>query len=143
MKAFINNTSLRDSCFKCKFKLKEGVSDITLGDFWGIKYIDKNFFDNKGTSLVIVNTEKGNEIFEKIKQKIKYAEINVEDAIYYNTSMVYSALPDKDSKNFYKNIGRISFEDLVNKYANGQINRLVYLNFKIKRKLKKFLKNNI
>ena len=91
MKLFLKNYILRDSCYNCVFKNKNRISDITLADFWGIQNINKEMFDNKGTSLVIVNSERGNELFNSIKKNIKYAETNLEEAIRYNPSMIKSS----------------------------------------------------
>ena len=63
MQAFLRNTSLRESCYNCQFKKKHRISYITLADFWGIENIAPEMDDNKGTSLVIINSEKGKQIF--------------------------------------------------------------------------------
>lgn len=55
-RGFISNIYLRESCFDCKLKSLKSGSDITIGDLWGVK--DDNC-DDIGTSLVLVNTEKG------------------------------------------------------------------------------------
>ena len=57
MKIFLQNLSLRDSCYDCKFKKYNRISDITLADFWGIDNIMPEMNDNKGTSLVVINSE--------------------------------------------------------------------------------------
>ena len=65
IKAFLSNIALRDSCTNCKFKKENKASDITLADFWGINNIKPNMNDEKWTSLVIVNSEKGKALFEE------------------------------------------------------------------------------
>lgn len=91
MKLFLKNYILRDSCYNCAFKNKNRISDITLADFWGIQNINEKMFDNKGTSLVIVNSEKGNKLFNSIKKDINYVKTNLEEAIKYNPSMIKSS----------------------------------------------------
>lgn len=51
---FLNNYSLSESCFSCKCKGENRRSDITLGDFWGIKNIDASAYDKMGTSLIVI-----------------------------------------------------------------------------------------
>lgn len=63
MLGFLRNYFLRPSCYKCIYAKLPRVSDITLGDFWGIDNKHPELDDNKGTSLVLVNTEKGREMF--------------------------------------------------------------------------------
>lgn len=61
----------RESCGNCYFCNLARPSDITLGDFWGIEKQNKTFnSDNKGVSLLLINTEKGKDIFECIKEQL-------------------------------------------------------------------------
>lgn len=74
---YIKNYYLMKSCYNCEFASIPRVADISLGDFWGIETIDKEFFDNnenRGVSLVYVNNSKGAELFNKIKDRITYKE---------------------------------------------------------------------
>lgn len=59
MKGFLSNVYLRPCCHKCKCKNGVSHSDLTLADFWGIDLISPEFYDDKGVSLVLVNSEKG------------------------------------------------------------------------------------
>lgn len=69
--AFLDAISLRKSCYDCSFATATRVGDLTLGDFWGVEGIDKRYSDRKGTSLVLVNTEKGRQAFDLIKSSSK------------------------------------------------------------------------
>ena len=64
---------LRPSCSKCHFCNTTRPSDITLADFWdrGHNFPDINK-DNKGESLLLINTEKGRAMFDVIKDKLDY-----------------------------------------------------------------------
>lgn len=117
MQAFLRNTSLRESCYKCQFKKKNRASDITLADFWGIENVAPEMDDDKGTSLVIVNSEKGKQIFEQIKDKIIYKQVDFEEAIRYNPSMTKSVKPDYNRKKFFENLDKMPFDKLVKKYT--------------------------
>lgn len=65
MFGFLNNWTLRKSCYDCKFKNKK-YSDILLGDFWGIGQLP-DYDDGLGTSFVALNTNKGAKCLEKIR----------------------------------------------------------------------------
>lgn len=69
--AFLDAYSIRESCTECAFAGKERVGDITIGDFWGIEGFDINISDAKGTSLVLVNTVKGESLWNLIKEQMK------------------------------------------------------------------------
>lgn len=59
MQLFLNNYSLRPSCYSCHFKGIQRISDITLGDFWGIENVYPDFSKNRGVTLVILQSKRG------------------------------------------------------------------------------------
>ena len=91
MSDFLNDKNLCDKCYNCKFKNFNSSSDIQIGDFWGIQNEYPEFFDNYGVSVVIIKTPKGEEYFNKIKDKIDYIEVDLDKVIKYNPSLVQSA----------------------------------------------------
>lgn len=139
MKAFLSNISLRDSCTSCKFKKENRVSDITLADFWGINDIKPEMNDEKGTSLVIVNSEKGKDLFNKISDNVKSEKVDFYRAIKPNPSM--NNISHKNSKNeeFFEDINKKSFDEVVKKYVpEPSIAKKVLR--KVKRIVKKIIK---
>ena len=84
MKAFLKNLSLRPSCYNCHSKSLERESDITLADFWGCGNVVPDMDDDKGLSLVFVNSMKGKQIFEGISDKAEYREVDIHKAIQFN-----------------------------------------------------------
>lgn len=68
MRLYLKDIILRPSCYDCKFKGRERHSDITLADFWGITKIAPDMFDDKGTSLILISSSKGQKIFNSIKK---------------------------------------------------------------------------
>ena len=88
MRAFLEDYSLRPSCYSCSCK-SPIVSDITLGDFWGIEKILPEMDDDKGTSFVIIATPKGKAFFDKIdceKQPVSFS-----DGLKHNPSLTKMA----------------------------------------------------
>lgn len=116
MIAFLKDLSIRESCYICKFKSKNRKSDITLADFWGIQNLNPDMDDDKGTSLVMVNSQKGITLFEKIKENIIYKETNFEEAIKYNPSMTCSPQIPESREFFFKDLDTMNFDELVDKY---------------------------
>lgn len=117
MQAFLRNACLRDSCYSCSFKSKNRQTDITLADFWGVEDIVPEFNDNKGTSLLIVNTKKGEKLFENIKDKMIFQETDFESSIKPNPSMYESVNKPKNSDDFFENLDNYTFNELVDKYT--------------------------
>lgn len=70
-KHFLLGNNYRESCYQCKYANTSRVSDITVGDLWGVEKIAPEFFSRDGVSLVMINTEKGKKIFEQIQNKVE------------------------------------------------------------------------
>lgn len=78
---FLSGCISRKSCYTCKFASLERIADITIGDFWGLNDNCKIKDDeNKGISLVMPITKKGDELLETIKDKVVLEERNIEEA---------------------------------------------------------------
>lgn len=91
MKLFCNDYILRESCANCHFKGFDRCSDITLGDFWGIWNIDVKMDDNKGTSLIMLHSDKSKDLITNISDKIVLKEVSLEDASRENPAILYSS----------------------------------------------------
>ncbi len=65
---YFSGLSMRESCSQCHFTNLKRVGDISVGDQWGLSK-DSPYEDDKGLSLVLVNSEKGKQIFECIEKK--------------------------------------------------------------------------
>ena len=116
MNFFLKDIVLRESCYNCKFKKKYRNSDITLADFWGIDNIYPEMNDEKGTSLVIINSNKGKRIFNLISDKLYKVEVNIDEAIKYNNNMIESPNISLRNQEIFKDIEKMEYCDLVNKY---------------------------
>lgn len=64
---FYQHNILRPSCFVCPYKSLKHPGDITIADYWGIDQAAPGFNDNCGVSLVLVNSECGEKVFEQIQ----------------------------------------------------------------------------
>lgn len=85
MKGFLTNIYLRPSCYDCKCKNGANHCDLSLADFWGINTVNPSFDDDKGVSLVLVFSEKGNSILERLKLEVWNSDI--ETAKKFNPGM--------------------------------------------------------
>lgn len=126
------NLYIRPSCGECKFNGVQRQADITLADFWGVK---KELDDDKGTSLILINSDKGTQYFNKIKNNIVYEERNIEEIYEGNTCFNNSVKINKNSFKFLKELNENNFDKQLKKYGKESLVR------KIKNKIKKLLKN--
>lgn len=135
MLMFLRNYCLRPSCYECKAK-KIKFSDITLADFWGIEKIVPEMSDGKGTSLVLIRTDKGKEIFERISREIVRKEVSYEDGVARNKAE-YQSYPRPFQRDvFFEDMNSITFDKLKAKYGTPTP---ISLERKIKNRIKKFL----
>ncbi len=114
---FLNNMSLRPSCYECKFAVEHRQGDITLGDFWGIgkKYPERD--DDKGISLVIVNTQKGVEILNAVLNKFDYFESNIETAAKGQGTLSAPTIKNPNRDAFYKSYAENGLEAAFNEFV--------------------------
>lgn len=112
MKLFLSDVILRESCYQCKFKKESREADITLADFWGINNIDKSMNDEKGTSLLIVHSDKGRELIEKVSEFMVKKEVEFKEAIKFNVSMVKSVEKGNNFEKISKLLEENNFEEL-------------------------------
>lgn len=88
MRMFLENLDLRPCCYNCPSKCGKSHSDITLGDYWGIKLSHPDFYDENGVSLVMLNSTNGMKYFNSID--ILKIESEYDFAIKANTAIIKS-----------------------------------------------------
>ncbi len=107
----------RPSCYSCHFKGEKREADITLADFWGIERLDISMDQDKGTSLVIIHTDKGRELFEKIKEYVTYKSFTLKQAIQENSAYNKSLQAELPNRNaFFADLETQSFNKVARKY---------------------------
>ena len=73
-------------------------------------------FDNKGTSLVFVHTQKGQQLFDAVLPRLRSCEADSEKAIEFNPAMIHSSIKSKNREKFLSRIQKADFQKYVNKY---------------------------
>lgn len=123
----------RPSCYSCDFKGYPRISDITLADFWGVEKINKTLEKNLGTSLVMINSKKGEAYFEKVKSRINYVQVPFDSIEGGNRSLNLSLNPPKvNREKFFEDLETMTFLQLADKYIKNEKKNL-------KQQLKSFL----
>lgn len=75
---FINGSIFRECCYYCSYASIDRVSDISLGDFWGISKWNTSFKDCLGVSSVIVNSVKGYNLWKAINEYTIHVQATIE-----------------------------------------------------------------
>lgn len=138
--AFLKGETYRECCYKCKYSNKNKPSDITLGDFWGIENQHPEFFDDKGVSIAIVNTNKGHIVFDSIKENINYINSEYDRASFNNMNLIKATVRPDIRDDIYVNIKGISENELFEEKLKVDIKLYKKIKYIIPYKIKKFLK---
>lgn len=135
MQAFLGDLCLRESCYSCHAKGEGHTADLTLGDFWGVEQLLPDMFDNKGTSLVLVHTDKGQKLLDEISSLLSLRSADIDQALAFNPAMVRSSSRNKNREKFLAAISNRDFPKTVNKYRPKHPIRA------LKAAIKKLIKN--
>ena len=114
---FYQHIMFRHSCGKCHFCNTTRPSDITIADFWGWEKTDPNINqDDKGVSLVLVNTPKGREIFEAVKDKLNTIPAELENCLQPN--LQHPSVIHPKRMDFEKEYIKYGFKHVMYKYGD-------------------------
>lgn len=102
MRAFLSDMILRPSCHECRAKQGRSHSDITIADFWGINNSMPEMDDDKGTGLILLNTEKGRHSLDWNKVSFKESAYNV--AARYNGGLRSITKPHPKRSDFFAHL---------------------------------------
>lgn len=117
MRGFLADLYLRPSCYDCKFKGTNRPSDITLADFWGVENVCPEMYDDKGTSLLLLNSKKGKELFALIADCTVNKEVDLNTAISFNSAAIKSVAIPKKRDDFFADLNNIPTKRLFEKYC--------------------------
>lgn len=133
---FYSDLALRNSCYNCKFTNTNRVSDITLGDYWGIEVLYPKFNDNKGVSQILVNTEKGKNIFEKCLDKIdciRTEEKNINYVLERQPCLKRPTAMPLGREEFWRKYNEFGFKYIFKRFGETNLKKKTRLKLKILR----------
>ena len=143
MLAFNANIMLRNSCYHCVFKTRERISDLTLGDLWGVDNVAHDMNDNNGISLVIVQSEKGKRIMERLSKSFTMREIDFDRV--QNENSFHQIMKPAYRNEFISTAVMDSFNVAYRRYVKKPAKQILYINTRLalsnmKRKIKRLIK---
>ena len=136
---FYQHIMFRPSCRKCHFANTKRPSDITIADYWGWEKTDPDINkDDKGVSLILINTEKGRKLFDTIKDRMTVIPAELENCMQPN--LLHPSVFNQKWKNFEKDYERKGFEYVMKKYGEDNWRHKVR---KVLRRVKRKIKRTI
>ncbi len=106
MRGFLRNVFLRRSCYLCSSNNFTSKSDITLADYWGVDVEDAGFDDDKGASLVMINSNEGLKMINSLSDELTLKECDLSRAISYNKAIVSPAFTNKNRDRFFSDMDK-------------------------------------
>jgi len=117
---FLRNLYLRPSCYRCPYSRLPRVSDITLGDYWGVQTRYPAIDNDKGVSLVLINTAKGEQLIEHCAENLEMSATDLEHAIQFNSCIVRPVSMPERRNTFFQDLTNEDFSVVVRKYMSPQ-----------------------
>lgn len=117
LKLFYQGMICRPVCSNCRFKEAERCSDFTLWDCFSPAEINRAFDDNKGTTFVMLQSEKAEMIFDKIRDSIRVCECKTE-RVCGGTAEMFKSIPhNPERQNFFRDVDSMLPNELFDKWA--------------------------
>ena len=135
MKMFYEHTFLREACYVCPYKNLQRISDISIADAWGVEAANPEFDDNRGVSLVLINTQKGEKWFLDSLQGCDCKECALEK--YMQEPLKGPFKKPDNTENVWKEYNEVSFGKFVKNHYKEPFLSVV------KRSLKRKIKDMI
>lgn len=118
---FYSNYILRPSCYTCQHTSLDRVADITIADCWGIENVNKDWDDNKGVSLVILNTKKGKELFKNVSEEIDCISVDIQKCMQPN--LKHPTQKPENRQSFWNLYEKKGIKRIINKYGKLPIRK--------------------
>ena len=128
-----------EKCENCHFKGELHRGDLCIGDFWGVT--DQNAVYNKnGVSLIIVQTQKGENMLDLIKDSFTLEKTDFTFALEHNPMYFKSRKSKGDYKKLIQALKEDTLHNTLKKIPEYKVSKQTKRKIKIKRILKKLLK---
>lgn len=135
---FAGSLTLRPACHSCPYARLPRVADVSMGDFWAFGKLPADFVDDGGISMALVNTPKGEALWEQVKDGCRFASSDVETAVSRQMPLKKPVWRNRDREAFWQCYEKHGLEVTLRRYTDyGTLTRLKK---KAKAQVKKLLK---
>lgn len=101
-KHFMDGDCYRESCYRCPYAGIRRIGDLTVGDYWGVWKRHPHLDSPLGVSCVLVNTEKGQELFARVRKgSCTACQISLKDAMAGQSNLSRAASRPPARNTFY------------------------------------------
>lgn len=129
-----SHAALMPSCTSCQYTNTHRIGDITIGDYWGVEKYYPQAHNIDGTSLIFVNSEKGKQILDEIKEDAVLYETDLESALKQNQPLRYASPANPFAKSVISSLKKKGFKKTYTNYKF--IYSKLFLVYRLFRKIK-------
>lgn len=120
MRGYIDNLYIRESCEDCQFAAIPRVGDISLADCW-TKAHDGSDLDNKGITAVLINTEKGERLFNDVRDKLHTEDISLEAVLKGTPTLAKGSSHTNNRARFWYQYNREGYNTVMRHFFQKAI----------------------
>lgn len=121
---FLNGLFYRPNCYACPYACESRVSDITIGDFWGLgREAPCAYKMGDGVSVILPNTDKGDAFVKQLDHKLFIDERPVSEAIHGNDQLMHPSPKHKNYSKFRELYHNKGFEKAANECTKDDITK--------------------
>ena len=107
---------MRESCYRCKYCSDIRVADYMAGDFWGVGDDRADAAQRlKGVSLLLVSSEKGQQLLSSLEDRLHLEAIELIEAIPRNSALYRPTRRNSLRETFFSRIQDEDFDRLVHR----------------------------
>ena len=118
---FYSHRILRPACYQCPYKSTHHPGDITIADFWADAQALPGFRDDKGVSLVLINSERGARYFDACADHLDVRKADLKDCMQKPLQGSYDAPGDRAL--FWEQYRARDFEWIAAKYSDYSVSK--------------------
>ena len=108
---FLKGDTYRECCYHCLYARQERVSDITIGDYWGVEKEHPSFYSTKGVSCILINTPKGQRLWDLISSEFESIESTFDKIANGNHNLKHPTIRTALRDSIYEGIDAMSVDD--------------------------------
>ncbi len=108
--------TMRPSCHTCIYTNKKRPSDMTIGDFWGLANYLPEFKDRLGVSVILINTDKGSDLYTNISDATESILSNIKDCSKKQGNLRRPTKVNPEREEFWAYYNKKGFRRAMKKY---------------------------
>ena len=127
-KNFLEGNIYRENCYNCRYAQINRISDITIGDFWGLSMDSKIYDDEKkGISVIIPCTKRGRSLIQSIFEQHAFDERTIEEACKINGQLNKPMSKTRKFKIYYDNYPKIGYKNTMKKMRTFKDKIIIFI----------------